>query len=152
MLLNARYMHHCLTVPCRSVLHRCFRRSHATLMTSQVAARPSSSYALVENTLPVPCSSPADVWLKDAPRGWCLSSKSGCTPCDWAHGCFSGSARSGAYTTARTFDQNRVFELTAHVNRLASSCQQMLDNDSKVTCHPYQGLLQLPVSMVALFS
>lgn len=38
----------------------------------------------------------------------------------------------GAYTTARTFEQNKVFELTAHINRLASSCQQMLQHESQV--------------------
>ncbi len=38
----------------------------------------------------------------------------------------------GAYTTARTVQQNNVFELTAHVNRLASSCHQMLENEYKV--------------------
>ncbi|KAL3130478.1 hypothetical protein ABBQ38_008295 [Trebouxia sp. C0009 RCD-2024] len=65
----------------------------------------TAKYALVRDSRPVPCSSPADLWLKAAPRG--------------------------AYTTARTFEQDKVFELTAHINRLASSCQQMLQHDSQ---------------------
>ena len=51
-----------------------------------------------------------------------------------AHVCLQKSTvtLAGAYTTARTVKHNSVFELSAHINRLASSCQQMLENDAKV--------------------
>ena len=44
----------------------------------------------------------------------------------------SAGSYAGAYTTARTVNRDAVFELDAHIKRLASSCQQMLDNDAKV--------------------
>ncbi|KAL0055823.1 hypothetical protein WJX82_004738 [Trebouxia sp. C0006] len=75
-------------------------------------------YALVKDTVPIPCTSPADSWLKAAPRG--------------------------AYTTARTVNRDAVFELDAHIKRLASSCQQMLDNDAKAgDQHPSEELNKL---------
>jgi hypothetical protein len=46
--------------------------------------------------------------------------------------CRSATTYAGAYTTARTVNRDAVFELNAHINRLASSCQQMLENDAKV--------------------
>ncbi len=44
----------------------------------------------------------------------------------------SAGTYAGAYTTARTVNRDAVFELDAHIKRLASSCQQMLENDAKV--------------------
>ena len=37
--------------------------------TFSLQPMPAQTYALVRNTTPVPCSSPADLWLKEAPRG-----------------------------------------------------------------------------------
>ncbi|KAL0032443.1 hypothetical protein WJX77_000991 [Trebouxia sp. C0004] len=79
---------------------------------------PPPKYALVKDTTPIPCTSPADSWLKAAPRG--------------------------AYTTARTVNRDAVFELDAHIKRLASSCQQMLENDAKAGGqHPSEELNKL---------
>lgn len=76
------------------------------------------TYTLVKDTTPIPCTSPADSWLKAAPRG--------------------------AYTTARTVNRDAVFELDAHIKRLASSCQQMLENDAKAGGqHPSEELNKL---------
>jgi hypothetical protein len=41
-------------------------------------------------------------------------------------------APAGAYTTARTVGGSRVFELTHHINRLASSIQLMMEADCQV--------------------
>ena len=56
----------------------------------------------------------------------------------------------GAYTTARTVGHSEVFELTAHINRLASSCQQMLENDSKVEHSASMYMLQRHCCLYAL--
>ncbi|KAA6428270.1 MAG: aminotransferase class [Trebouxia sp. A1-2] len=81
-------------------------------------AMPPQKYALVKDTTPITCTSPADSWLKAAPRG--------------------------AYTTARTVNRDAVFELDAHIKRLASSCQQMLENDAKAGGqHPSEELNKL---------
>lgn len=116
-------IHVCKRV-CRLSRPRSFGTRSLVMSTAQ--------YALVRDTTPIPCSSPADVWLKAAPRG-----APGPRRFMQADACVLNSLctlqHAGAYTTARTFEQDKVFELTAHINRLASSCQQMLQHDSQVS-------------------
>lgn len=98
-------------------------------------AMPPQKYALVKDTTPITCTSPADSWLKAAPRGTqCICVVDVCL----TRRAISRSTGTyvGAYTTARTVNRDAVFELDAHIKRLASSCQQMLENDAKVQFVP----------------
>lgn len=58
------------------------RRCARTLWLRSVSshAMPAPRYALVNETTPMPCSSPADVWLKEAPRGKPTSPRLSCNP------------------------------------------------------------------------
>ncbi|GAB4821805.1 hypothetical protein N2152v2_008851 [Parachlorella kessleri] len=68
-------------------------------------ASAAQAVVLVRDGQVVPCSVEAGAWLAQSPRG--------------------------AYTTARTVGGSSVFELTNHVNRLASSVRLMLEADCK---------------------
>lgn len=57
---------------------RCARTAWLKSVSSH--AMPAPRYALVKETTPMPCSSPADVWLKEAPRGKQLSPRPSCNP------------------------------------------------------------------------
>ncbi|KAK9811374.1 hypothetical protein WJX72_002754 [[Myrmecia] bisecta] len=66
-------------------------------------------YGLAQNGRPIDCNKPSDTWLREAPRG--------------------------AYTTARTVGQASVFELSFHLERLASSTRLMIQSDHKEQAH-----------------
>ena len=57
---------------------RCARIAWLKSVSSH--AMPAPRYALVKETTPMPCSSPADVWLKEAPRGKQISPRPSCNP------------------------------------------------------------------------
>lgn len=58
-----------------------------TLFSTRSQVMSAAQYALVRDTCPVPCASPADIWLKTAPRGGMTFTaqvqgvSNRCTPC-----------------------------------------------------------------------
>lgn len=59
---------------CSTSIHSCkgmchFSRRTGTLFCARSQAMSTAKYVLVKDTSPEPCSSPADAWLKAAPRG-----------------------------------------------------------------------------------
>ena len=63
---------------------------------------------------------------------YCLCQGGACAPCDLSSGQWLQSAPRGAYTTARTAGRGRVFELSHHVDRLATSALLMMQADCQV--------------------
>ena len=113
-----------------ALLPRLYGRVAVVRSVNSNAMQPPK-YALVKDTSPLPCTSPADSWLKAAPRGTQFICVVNVCPNRPAISRSPGTY-AGAYTTARTVNRDAVLELKAHINRLASSCQQMLENDAKV--------------------
>ncbi len=116
---------------CKSVLLRRLHGRVAIVRSVGSYAMQPPKYALVKDTTPIPCTTPADSWLKAAPRGTQFICMVDVCPNRRAISRSAGTC-AGAYTTARTVNRDAVFELDAHIKRLASSCQQMLENDAKV--------------------
>ena len=54
---------------CKSVLLPRLYGRIAVVRPGASHAMPPPKYALVKDTTPIPCTSPADAWLKAAPRG-----------------------------------------------------------------------------------